>query len=54
MLKSRGPSIEPCGTLDVIALLVLKQCPTLRLCLLFVKKFFIKIKDRPSKPYASI
>ena len=53
MLKSKRPSMESCGTPDVIVLSILKKFLTLHLCLLLVRKFFINCKDRLSKSYAS-
>ena len=53
MLKSKGPSMGPCRTPDVVFLHMLKHFPTLHLCFLFVRLFFMNSKDKLSKPYAS-
>ena len=53
MLKSKGPSMEPYGTPDLIFLHILKQFPRLHICFLFVRWFFMNSKDKLLKLYAS-
>ena len=50
MLNSRGPSIEPCGTLIVIFSHSVKFSFTL--CFLSIKQLFMYLKASVSNPYA--